>query len=297
VGWEQAMPFLRERSGQWCPEKVLAFVGVLLPAFWLAGRVWLNDLGPRPVTEAIHFCGDWTVRLLWLTLAVSPARRIFMAPRLILMRRILGVAAFAYASLHLSLYVLDQHFDLRQVASEIVLRFYLTIGFVALVGLIALAATSFDRAIRMLGSQRWNQLHMCVYAIAVIAQVHFLLQSKNDVWQPMLMLGFLTWLFGYRLLFKYAGEVTLARLVGLAVVSGATTAVAETLWHAFRTGVDAWMIFLANFDFDYEIRPGWFVLATGLAIAAAGWIWRQRTTARRIWSRAFAGATGVQSAS
>ena len=135
------MAFLRERSGAWCPEKVVAFVGVLLPALWLLGRVWLNDLGPRPFTEAIHFVGDWTVRLLYLTLAVGPARRIFMAPRLILMRRTLGVATFAYALLHLTLYVFDQRFDLAKVASEIVLRFYLTIGFVALVGLITLAAT------------------------------------------------------------------------------------------------------------------------------------------------------------
>lgn len=291
------MAFLRERSGAWCPEKVVAFAGTLLPVLWLAGRVWTNDLGPRPVTEAIHFGGDWAVRFLYLALAVSPFRRIFMMPRLILMRRILGVAAFAYACLHLTLYVLDQHFDVRQVASEIVLRFYLTIGFVALLALIALAGTSSDRAIRHLGSERWNQLHRCVYAIAVLAQVHFLLQSKNDVWQPMLMLGFLAWLFGYRLLFRVFGEVTFVRLVGLALVCAGVTAGAETAWHAIRTGFDPWMIFLANLDFSYQIRPAWWVLAAGLAVAATGWLWRQRMTARRIWSRAFAGETGVQSAS
>jgi len=291
------MAFLRERSGAWCPEKVVAFVGVLLPALWLLGRVWLNDLGPRPFTEAIHFVGDWTVRLLYLTLAVGPARRIFMAPRLILMRRTLGVATFAYALLHLTLYVFDQRFDLAKVASEIVLRFYLTIGFVALVGLITLAATSFDRAIRYLGAQRWNQLHLLVYAIAVLAQIHFLLQSKNDVWEPTLMLGFLTWLFGYRALFAVAGEVTFVRLVALAVACAGVTAAFETAWYAFTTGVNAWMIFRANFDFSYDIRPAWWVLAAGLALALAILLWRQRTTARKIWSRAFSGEAGVQSAS
>ena len=291
------MAFLRERSGAWCPEKVVAFVGVLLPVLWLLGRVWLNDLGPRPFTEAIHFVGDWTVRLLYLTLAVGPARRIFMAPRLILMRRTLGVATFAYALLHLTLYVFDQRFDLAKVASEIVLRFYLTIGFVALVGLITLAATSFDRAVRYLGAQRWNQLHLLVYAIAVLAQIHFLLQSKNDVWEPTLMLGFLTWLFGYRVLFAVAGEVTSVRLVALAVASAGLTAAFETAWYAFTTGVNAWMIFRANFDFSYDIRPAWWVLAAGLALALASLLWRQRTTARKIWSRAFSGEAGVQSAS
>ena len=291
------MAFLRERSGAWCPEKVVAFVGALLPALWLFGRVWMHDLGPRPFTEAIHFIGDWTVRFLYLTLAVSPARRIFMAPRLILMRRTLGVATCAYALFHLTLYVLDQQLDLSKVAWEIVLRFYLTIGFVALLGLIALAVTSFDRAVRYLGSQRWNQLHMLVYAIAVLAQIHFLLQSKNDVWEPMLMLGFLVWLFGYRLFFALAGEVTFLRLVALAVLSAYLTALTETGWYAFKTGVNVWMIFLANFDFSYDIRPAWWVLAASLAVAAASLIWRQRTTVRRIWSRAFAGETGVQSAS
>ena len=291
------MAFLRERSGAWCPEKVVAFAGVLLPALWLAGRTLLHDLGPRPVTEAIHFSGDWAVRFLYITLAVSPARRIFMAPRLILMRRILGVAAFAYALFHLTLYSLDQKFDLPHVASEIILRFYLTIGFVALSVLIALAATSFDRAVRYLGGLRWNQLHRFVYAIAVLAQVHFLLQSKNDVWEPMLMLGFLAWLFGYRLMFRFAGEVTFARQIGLAVFCACFTAVAETTWHALATGANAWMIFLANFDFSYDIRPAWWVLAAGLALAVAGLLWRHRSSARRIWSRALAGETRVQSAS
>ena len=291
------MAFLRERSGAWCPEKIVAFVGVILPALWLAGRIWFNDLGPRPVTEAIHFIGDWTVRLLWLTLAVSPARRIFMAPRLILVRRTLGVAAFSYALFHFCLYIVDQHFDLRQVASEVVLRFYLTIGFVALTGLIALGATSFDRAVRYLGSGRWNQLHLLVYPIALLAQIHFLLQSKNDVWQPMLMAGFLVWLFGYRLLFRFAGEVTELRLVGLAVASACLTAVFETAWYALRSGANAWMVFLANLDFSYEIRPAWWVLAAGLAVAFASLIWRQRPSARRTPSRAFAGSTGVHSAS
>ena len=220
-----------------------------------------------------------------------------MAPRLILMRRTLGVAAFVYALSHFSLYIVDQHFDLRQVASEVVLRFYLTIGFVGLVSFTALAATSFDRAVRYLGSARWNQLHVLVYPIALLAEIHFLLQSKNDVWQPMLMAGFLVWLFGYRLLFRFAGEVTELRLVGLAVLSACLTAVIETAWYALRTGVDASMVFLANFDFSYDIRPAWWVLAAGLTVAIASFIWRQRPSARRTPSRAFAGSTGVHSAS
>src|SRR5215475_398122 len=129
------MPFLRERSGRWSPVKIAAFTAAILPALWIAYQAVTGDLGARPVTEAIHQAGDWALRFLFLTLAVTPAQRILAYPRIILARRTLGVAAAAYAILHLSLYALDQHFDLAKVASEIVLRIYLLIGAVALIGL------------------------------------------------------------------------------------------------------------------------------------------------------------------
>src|SRR5262249_57423469 len=117
-------------------------------------RAIATDLGARRFTEAIHQAGDWALRFLLITLAITPAQRILHYPRLILARRTLGVAAAAYAGLHLSLYVLDQHFDWFKVASEIVLRVYLLIGAVALTGLIALASTSTDAAVRRLGARR-----------------------------------------------------------------------------------------------------------------------------------------------
>src|SRR6188508_473205 len=137
------MPFLREKSGRWSPEKIFAFVAACLPALWLSWRAWHGDLNPaRPVNEAIHDAGSWTVRFLLISLAITPARRLFAAPKLINMRRTLGVTAFCYAALHLTLYIVEQKFDLVKVASEIALRIYLTIGFVALLGLTALATTS-----------------------------------------------------------------------------------------------------------------------------------------------------------
>src|SRR6266568_6797458 len=115
------MPFLRERSGRWSPVKIVAFVAAILPALWLAYQAFADELGARPVTEAIHQAGNWTLRFLLITLAITPAQRILHYPRIILARRTLGVACAAYAGLHLSLYVLDQHFDLFKAASEIAL--------------------------------------------------------------------------------------------------------------------------------------------------------------------------------
>src|SRR3954452_23629110 len=148
------MPFLREKSGRWSPEKIIAFVGACIPALWLAWRAWNGDLNPaRPINEAIHSTGNYAIWLVVVSLAVSPARRLFAAPKLINMRRTLGVAAFCYAVLHLALYFLQEKFDLLKVVSEIAIRIYLTIGFVALPGLIALAATSTDGMIKRFGGE------------------------------------------------------------------------------------------------------------------------------------------------
>src|SRR5580658_4843129 len=122
-------------------EKTLAFAVAVAPGLWLAGLAYDGDLGVRAVHEAIRVSGDWALRLFWLTLLVSPARRILSAPRLIRTRRILGLGAFGLTVLHIGLYALDQQFDWGRIGLELVLRVYLTIGAVATAGLAVLAAT------------------------------------------------------------------------------------------------------------------------------------------------------------
>jgi sulfoxide reductase heme-binding subunit YedZ len=295
------MPFLRERSGRWSPVKIAAFTAAVLPAFWIAYQAVTDDLGARPVTEAIHQAGDWALRFLLIALAITPAQRILNYPRIVLARRTLGVAAAAYAILHLSLYVLDQHFDLFKVANEIVLRIYLLIGALVLTGLIALASTSTDAAIRRLGSQRWHALHRFVYGLAPLAAVHFFIQSKLNIYEPVLMAGFLLWLLAYRGLFRLNGEVTPLHLLALACAVAVVTAVGEAMLYMFTSGVDARRVLLAHFDVDMEVRPAWWVLVAGLLVAAVG-LWRQkparqRPSARRIAAGALSGATQVQSGS
>jgi methionine sulfoxide reductase heme-binding subunit len=295
------LPFLRERSGRWSPVKIVAFVATLLPAFWIAYQGWAGELGARPITEAIHQSGDWALRLVWITLAVTPAQRILNYPRIVLARRTLGVASACYAVLHLSLYVLDQHFDLFKVASEIVLRIYLTIGALALIGLVTLGSTSTDAAIRRLGSQRWNALHRIVYGIALLATVHFFIQSKLDTYEPVLMAGFLIWLLAYRVLYRRNGAVTPAHLFFLSVATALVTALGEAMLYMFTSGVNGWMVLVSHFDPDMDIRPAWWVLAAGLIVTALG-TWRQkparqRPSARAISPSAISGATQVQSGS
>jgi sulfoxide reductase heme-binding subunit YedZ len=295
------MPFLRERSGRWSPPKIIAFVTAMLPALWIAWQAAAGELGARPTTEAIHQSGDWALRFLLITLAITPAQRILKMPLITLARRTLGVACAAYAVLHLSLYILDQHFDVLKVASEIVLRVYLLIGAIALTGLIALAVTSTDASIRRLGGARWSTLHRLVYAIALLATIHFFMQKKLEIYEPVLMAGLLIWLLAYRLVSRRKGEVTPLQLLLLAAVVAGIVAVGESAIYRVTSGVDARRVLLAHFEIGMEARPAWWVLAAGLMVAALGVLRRkpasQRRRAARISPTAISGATQVQSGS
>jgi sulfoxide reductase heme-binding subunit YedZ len=275
----------------------MTLAATLIPGLWIAGLALAGEFGARPLKQAINLTGDWSIYLLLSTLAVTPARHILAAPRLLLARRTLGLAACGYAALHLVLYAFDLDLDLRRVASEIVLRAYLTIGAVALLGFAALAATSWDRAVRRLGAARWNGLHRLVYPCALLSVIHFLLRSPTDTFEPMLLAGLLAWLAGYRLL-RRRGEVGPDKLVALAAAAAALTACAETVWHATATGIDPWRILAAHLDIAFGLRPAWWVLIAGL-VAALGAIAQraQRGSARISASSAASGAMRGQSPS
>jgi sulfoxide reductase heme-binding subunit YedZ len=273
------MPFLREKTGRWSPEKIAAFALAVTPALWMAWLAATHNLGAEPFKEIVHISGRWVVRLILLTLLITPARRILNWGKLINARRTLGVAAACYAFFHFLLYIVDQNYDLVKVASEIALRFYLTIGFLALTGLIALGVTSTDAAVRRLGA-RWGTLHRAAYVIGVIAIVHFALQKKLDIYEPTLMMGFLIWLLSYRALYKWKREVGLAGLIALAIFSSLMTALFEAVWYGVLTGVSFGRVIAVNLVFDAslaDIRPMWWVLVAGLAVCAiylgAQWLW------------------------
>jgi methionine sulfoxide reductase heme-binding subunit len=276
-----------ERSGKLSILKLVVFLALFAPGIWI-GYEWATGmLAPKPVTEALHATGQWAVRLILLSLFVTPLRRIAQWPKLINLRRMIGLAAFCYALVHFSIYViLDQKFALLHVAAEIALRFYLTIGFVAFLGLCALAATSTDAMIRRLGGQRWNRLHKLIYLIAALAIFHFYLQSKVDVSEPVLMMGLYFILMIYRLL-QRQGWPAWAVAAGAAILAPIATAALEATWYAVVRHIDFWMVFGANIDFDNDFRPAVYVGAAGLALVAVH-VARNWNPARR--STLFAGA-------
>jgi len=256
-----------DRTGRLSFFKLAVFIGVLAPGLYVAYALATGTMGAKPIEAATHETGEWTIRFLLITLAVTPLRRIAEWRRLIHVRRMLGVAAFGYALIHLGLYVADQKFNLGRVASEIVVRFYLTIGFAGVLGLAMLAATSTDGAIRKLG-KKWTLLHKGVYVIAIIGLAHFFIQSKIDVSEATIMAGIFVLLMTYRLAKRMKFALTPLTLLAIAIGVAVLTAAMEVVWYASATGVDPLRILQANLDFSFMIRPTWWVLGTGLAFVA-----------------------------
>ena len=262
-----------DRAGRFSGLKAATLVLVALPAILLAFQWTVFGLGPRPIREATHDTGDWAIRLVMITLAVTPFRRILDWSRLINIRRMLGLAALGYASGHLFLYFVDQNFELPTIVSEIAIRIYLTIGFAALVGLVALGVTSTDAAIKRLG-RKWVTLHKLIYVIAALALVHDYLQTKLDVTKAVLLTGYYFWLMGFRIFRRFEPNAGPIFLAALAVGATAATAVVEAFWYAISTGVDPTRVLLADLDFSFEIRPAWWVLGAGLAVLLLQLVWR-----------------------
>ena len=277
------MPWL-DRSGRLSPLKTVVFAALFLPG--IAAAVSLADgaYGAEPSKQVIHAMGLWTIRLILVALAITPAMQIFKLPRLLIARRMIGVAAFTYALLHFIAYIVQQHFDLAKVASEIWLRFYLAIGFVTLLILLALALTSTDAMIRRMGSRRWALLHKLIYAGGVLAFMHYIIQVKLDVTEPTIFAGLFIWLMLYRGVLWTAGHkraVQPLTLLALAFAACALTMAGEAGGYTLFTHIDGARVFDANFTFAAGLRPGWYALIFGLIVAGAAFARTQFVPASR----------------
>lgn len=262
----------RDRKGRVSYLRLATLAILLWPLVLASVDTARGGLGGRPLNELIHRSGWWALIFLLASLAVTPLRQAGRYARLFDVRRMIGVASFAYALAHIALYVVDQRFDLVKVATEIVSRLYLTIGFVALIGLAALAATSNETMVRRLGGLTWRRLHMATYAITILGLIHYFQQTKADISVPTLYAGLFAWLMGYRLLVKWRGGQNLGAgaLTLLAIVAAALTFLGEAIGIGIAFGVSPLMILATAFDFDLGVRPGWFVLGAGLAVALLG---------------------------
>ena len=179
--------------------KVLVFVVCLLPLFWVGWRAYHQNLTANPIEYITHFTGDWTLRFVVLTLAVTPLRKLLGAPDLIRFRRMIGLYAFFYGSLHFVTYIwLDKFFDLAEMFKDVVKRPYITAGFTGFVLMLPLAVTSTKGWIRRMGGKRWQWLHRLVYVSGVAGVIHYYWLVKSDIRLPAMYGAFVGVLLAYR---------------------------------------------------------------------------------------------------
>jgi len=256
--------------------RVATLAGLFAP---LAIAIYDSDairFDARPITNLIYRAGDWALIFLLVTLAVRPLSRIMRYSQLLDVRRMIGVGAFAYAAAHFTLYVVDLKFDWREIASEIVHRNRLTLSFVALLSLAALAATSTNGMMRRLGSKNWQRLHQAIYAIALLVLIHYFLRFKLIESMPTFATGLFGWLIGYGLLIwwrKTRNELPTWVLLALSVIIGTLTFIAEAIALGIEANVSPLRVLQSAFEFDFDmIRPGWLVLCAGLIVAALDFV-------------------------
>jgi len=180
----------------------VVFVAALLPFAWFFYGALTNNLGANPAEYLIRSTGDWALRFLCIVLAVTPLRVVAGLPALARFRRILGLFVYFYVVLHLLSYSwFDMGFDLGDIVRDIIKRPFILVGFAAFVLLTPLAATSFNRAIKALGAERWQALHRLVYLIAALGVLHFfwMRSGKNDFAEVAVYAAILAVLLGWRL--------------------------------------------------------------------------------------------------
>jgi len=189
------------RRWSWRIAKAAIFLACLTPLLLLSWWTVTDQLSANPIEDITHHTGDWTLRFLMITLAVTPVRRLTRWGNVIRFRRMFGLFAFFYGSLHLMTYLwLDQFFDMAGIIKDIAKRPYVTVGFTGFVLMIPLAVTSTRKWIGRLGGKRWQMLHRLIYVSAVAGVLHYLWLVKADTLRPVrygmllaVLLGFRVW--------------------------------------------------------------------------------------------------------
>lgn len=187
------------KSLKWAGAKSAIFLAALVPLAWLIWAAFNDQLGANPIEKITHETGTWTLRFLLITLSVTPLRVLSGWNGIIRFRRMTGLFAFFYGSLHFTTYIwLDQFFDWGAMVKDVAKRPFITLGFTAFVLLIPLAATSTAGMVRRLGGRRWQLLHRLIYFSATCGVVHYWWLVKADIRLPMLYAAILTVLLTFR---------------------------------------------------------------------------------------------------
>jgi sulfoxide reductase heme-binding subunit YedZ len=208
---EAPLARLEPHARRWL--RPLLWALVILPFFWITIRLFTDQLGANPIEKVEKESGEWTLRLLAASLAVTPLIRITRWGWLITQRRFLGLAAFFWAFGHLLVYtVLDMQLDVSDILEDVAKHLYVTVGMLAFLLLVPLALTSTKASIRRLGGKRWNRLHSLVYLAAIAGCIHFLWAVKKDIEEPILYSAVFVLLFALRFVLPRGGRSSAAQV-------------------------------------------------------------------------------------
>ncbi len=203
------------------------WIGISLPLLWLfynwallvdegfnlgyLPALGFHSLTANPIEYTNRFLGDWALRFLLFSFAVTPLARIFKANQLVAYRRMIGLWAFTYVSFHLTSYiVLDQFFDWGEIWTDILKRNYITLGMTAFILLMPMAITSTKGWIKRLGAKRWKNIHKAIYVIAPLASVHYFMMAKGNQLDPKVYIGIAAALLLIRVWFYYSDKTKAA---------------------------------------------------------------------------------------
>lgn len=270
-------PPWRTPAGRFSWLKLVTLVLCVAPMPFMAWQ-WQTGQFARPAHQLMLESGFWAIRYLILCLAITPARAVLDWPRLVMLRRMLGLAAAFYTFAHIGFYIADEGWALGFVLDQMFTVFYLILGTIATVGFIALSVTSTDVAMARLG-RKWKLLHRLIYLIAALSLWHFFLTQKIDVSLAMVPAGLFVWLMLWRAT-PPGFRRSLAGIVALGIGAVAITAGGEAAWYAVNSGINPWRVLDANLS-TARISPAVFVaadLALLILIVVARRIQRHLTT-------------------
>jgi sulfoxide reductase heme-binding subunit YedZ len=258
----------QDRTREFSVLKAGTFALMLVSAIWLIDQVATGEFGPVPLGGMTYWSGFWATAILLAALAITPAATIFGWRALIIVRRMIGVTALAYAVAHIIIYFALRFWDFAFIVHEMATRLSLIVASASTIGLIALGATSVDAAVRRMGAKGWRRLHSAVYLTTALAILHYLL-SPGLFPDQFLLSGMFFWLMMWRVLARRGHGANAAALALLALASCVFTAAFEvgSIW-AFR-GYALAEIFSIYFTAILGIPPPWTILALGLLVSGA----------------------------
>jgi methionine sulfoxide reductase heme-binding subunit len=271
----------QDRNRQFSWLKMGTLLLLLAPAIRFSYQVSVGEFGTYPLSGMVYWSGVWATAILLFALAVTPVAKLFRGPAIIDVRRMAGVMALVYTLGHALVFFAFRSWDVSVIIKETIARWSPIVAILSTVGLVVLASTSFDAAVRYMGVKRWQWLHNTVYVTAALAIGHVLL-VRGVYPEQFVVTGLFLWLMIWRILNRYRVGTDLKALMLLALGTSLVTALLEAIWYWSRRGYEVSETLRNNFSlttFDIGIPPVWQVLAFGLVFVLA-----------TIWSEVFRNA-------